>query len=98
MFGESGPRLPLRVQAAYNFAQWMGSQLSEVTNAMGTSCEPRSLTREESAAHRAALEVLRLYFSGECSFAEEGESVPETPRRKPPEPGPATPAPEPVLV
>ncbi len=67
---EESSSIPPKVEAAFKYLEWSRSSGSSFMDLCGgSSKEPKKLSLNERAVFDAALEVLRLYLSGEMDFA-----------------------------
>ncbi len=65
-------RIPAQIEVAFDVVSWVAS-IETGWGPMGRA-DPRELRSAEKAAYGAAVEVLRLYLSGEMTFASETSS------------------------
>lgn len=70
-------RIPAQIEVAFDVVSWVVS-IETGWGPMGRA-EPRELRSAEKAVYDAALEVLRLYLSGEMAFASEINSSDQQP-------------------
>lgn len=98
--------VPAKVCAAFDVVRFMDSVMSPPTCAHHgyPVCEGRKLASNEQTVYNSALEVMRLYFSGECDFGPKvmavpmmgmmpGMMLPNVNQRPPDDDGMGTPAP-----
>ena len=67
---EADSRIPVQVDVAFDVLRWAGS----IQNHSGNPENDRVLNPKEKSIYEAALEVVRLYLTGEMTFSETDET------------------------
>jgi len=70
-------RVPAQVDVAFDILRWGNSiQTGRADGRYESSSDGRELNNKENSVYEAALEVLRLYLTGEMSFEGYGQDTP----------------------